>query len=724
MLKKLLISLFILNTYFILQISAADKEVWDNADKAVFKAFLSKHCYDCHDSDIQKGGIDLESMNFSLSSRDMLYKWSRVHEMIELGDMPPKKKTKPTPKSKEQALYALSNALIKADKTVPGKMEKRLGNKEIEYVLQDVFGTYINTARLLPDAEGTSGFDNQTVDLRISTDFMLKYNDKIDEFLEEFFSPQKPQRSSYTSSKIQLKEIENKVKITQGGIYRLTTLFSAGHKHENSKVFVSRTSDPMDKSQPRMADLKQTQKLVFESLMYAGDSYSYKTIPSFPSIHAKAYLLEGPIGKLQKFQQLSGCDSGVKMKMNNGIRLLKQVLPLLYCRNTKNEILKYTQEISRYKLSPQDAAKKIIKRALLSVEFLYGVDIKKEKKLTNIAIAKRMARLFWRSIPDIELLKLAIQKKLSDPQVRREQSIRMMKDQRFSRFKKDFFTFWLETRKFYTKENPTKDAFPKLYQQGEAWVLYSLYEQLNLYINDLVDNNRSIVELVASNWTYANNVINENYKLGLKGLDSNFKRVTIPGKSIRGGILTQGALMRLTSSINDTSPVKRGVWILENILGVEIPTPPPVNGFEPNIVGAKSIKEQFMMHREHKSCASCHEKIDPIGFLFEVLGPLGEERTTYPVLNNSQSKAAKIDRDVMEFDGVKLSNINDFKKYISSNAKSTIAKSYMDKLAIYAFGRPKDFSDKLEINKILDSNPNFNVRDLIRDFVVSPIFIK
>ncbi|MCH2205503.1 MAG: DUF1588 domain-containing protein [Lentisphaerales bacterium] len=551
---------------------------------------------------------------------------------------------------------------------------------------------------------------------------MLRYSDFLDEFLEEFFNPQKSQKVSNSKSKINTKEISKRVQITQGGIYRLTTVFNPPKNVREARVLVSVSSYPRMKSHPVMLDRKKNRKVVLETALYKNDSYLYQAnIYKKENLIASSYLLEGPIGKMAKFKSLTGCETGSEMSIANGLTLLKKVLPLLYSRNTKNELTKYKREISVNKQSPDDAAKKVIKRALLSIEFLYGVDIRKNGQLSDISIAKRMARMLWRSVPDLQLLKLAVQKKLSNPLVRRQQSLRMMQDPRFGRFKKDFFTFWLGTREFYSRENPTKDAFPEFYKQGESLVLYSLYEQFNLYLNDLVDNNRSIVELIGSNWTYANDLINKNYRLGIKNMGSDFKRVQLSEESLHGGLLTQGVLMRLTSSVNDSSPVKRGVWILENFLAVKVPSPPPVAGFEPDIVGAKSLKEQFMMHREHKSCASCHEKIDPIGFLFESLGPLGKERKSYPL---AKGKAAKIDREPMVFNGVTFKSINEFKKYILKHAEETIVKSYMEKLVTYSFGRSQDFSDKLTIKSILKNNPQFKVRDLIRDFCTSSMFVK
>ncbi|NQZ60269.1 MAG: DUF1588 domain-containing protein, partial [Lentisphaeraceae bacterium] len=486
---------------------------------------------------------------------------------------------------------------------------------------------------------------------------------------------------------------------------------------------------------PHQLDLKKSRGLTLETVLVAGSqievitTINHKDKRYHELRRLKSLTIEGPLKQHNIFTELTSCESVKEMTVENGTKLLSNVLPLLYGRPAPKEIEAYKKKAQQGQ-SPLEASKKSIKQALLSLEFLYGVDIRAAKSAASIAIAKRMSRVLWRSIPDRELLTLAAQKKLSDPKVRRKQVLRMMKDSRFQRFKSYFFSSWLGNGHFYKKENPTKDYFPQFHQQGKLPVLWSLYEQQKLYLNDIIDNDRSIVDLVSSNWTYANKLISKNYGLGIKNLGNNLTKVKLLKNSIRGGILTQGVFARLTSSVNDTSPVKRGVWILENIMATHIPSPPQVEGFEPNTVGATSVKDQFLKHREHKACASCHNKIDPIGFLFESLDPLGGTRAFYAKSVHEAKKKnptpkQAVDTSSLSFKGNAFNNLNDFKKYIRENSQDTIVKSYMYKLVKYTFGRKKDFTDKYRISKLIKADKtNFKTKTLLVEFICSSLFIK
>jgi hypothetical protein len=710
---------------------SAQQKIWDSKHLKYLNSYFDRYCYDCHGIDSrQKGGIELESKKFGLTNRKNLYFWSRVHEVISTGEMPPpKKKKQPTADEKKKVLYALGRSLYRADTLIDRQLERRLSNKEIENALFDVFGSSVDSKAFLGAPESITGFDNQYTDLQLTAGFMMRYNKYIDAFLNDFFTPLKS--TTYSSGGKGLKEkgsiilLDDKISIKQGGRYKLNVSFESGPK--DLQVYVGVVSKG-DVAHPKM-HIPGQGTLSLESNLHVGDNFYVRSSSdsrTTAKLKIKKLTLEGPLNNFAKFYRLAGVNSGKDLQLSNGRKLLSTALPLLYGRSSSPELATYAKDVKEG-MTPLDAARKSIKKALLSLEFLYGVDVKSRNVLSGLSTARRMARMLWRSVPDRELLVLAGQNKLIDPAVRVSQAERMIKDFRFARFKKSFFGSWIGTGEFYKLENVTKDYFPKFYQQGEDAVLYSLYEQLDKYLNDIVDENRSIVELISSDWTYANDLINQNYKLGLSGLGKQLKKVKLPSGSIRGGLLTQGAFARLTSSVNDTSPVKRGVWILENMLGEHIPSPPEVEGFEPNVVGAQSLKEQFMKHRNNEACSSCHSKIDPIGFLFETLDPLGEERTAYAISAKmaAKNKPAPVDLEPMDFKGTSMKDLNDFKAYVRKNSKDTIAKIYMYKLAMYTFGRDKSFKDKTLIKKILDADKSgYKTKDLLRQFVASPLFVK
>ena len=240
-------------------------------------------------------------------------------------------------------------------------------------------------------------------------------------------------------------------------------------------------------------------------------------------------------------------------------------------------------------------------------------------------LASRLSYFFWSTMPDAELLDLAGKgSSFSDPKTLHAQVERMLIDPRTAAFVSDFTGQWLRLRQI---NDTTPDE--KLYGKFDELLRVSMVWEGEGFFRQLIIDDLPIVNLLDSNWAMLNQRLAEHYGIeGVHGIE--LRKVTLPPGSVRGGVLTQAGVLKVTANGTTTSPVLRGVWVLENILGEPTPPPPPnVGGIEPDIRGARTVREQLDKHRHVESCSVCHRKIDPPGFALESFDPIGDYRENY-----------------------------------------------------------------------------------------------
>ncbi len=217
------------------------------------------------------------------------------------------------------------------------------------------------------------------------------------------------------------------------------------------------------------------------------------------------------------------------------------------------------------------------------------------------------------------------------------------------------------------------------------------------------------------------------------------RRVALPPDSVRGGLLTQAAILKVTANGTTTSPVLRGAWIMERILGQKPPPPPPsVPAVEPDIRGAATIRELLEKHRTEESCAACHVKIDPPGFALENFDVMGGFRDRYRAIAEGKAPAAGIGKGGQKFpfhyalpvdatgalpDGRPFTDIRDFKRLVAQNERQ-IARNLVNQLVVFATGAPVRFGDRAAVEKILDqAAPAYGVRSLVHGLIQSDLFL-
>ncbi len=237
-------------------------------------------------------------------------------------------------------------------------------------------------------------------------------------------------------------------------------------------------------------------------------------------------------------------------------------------------------------------------------------------------LASRLSYFLWSSMPDDELLRAAAGGKLSEPETLLAQTRRMLQDPRAEAFIENFTNSWLHLNELGSMP-PDTQKFAAYYDRQLEPLMR---RETQLFFAEVLHKNLSIEHFIDSDFTFANRYLAAHY--GLPTIEGDeFRRISLPKQSLRGGLLGHASVLTATSNGVESSPVTRGIWVLENILGSPPPPPPPdVEPLEPDIRGATTIRQQLAKHRNVATCAECHRKIDPIGFALESFDPIGSFR--------------------------------------------------------------------------------------------------
>ncbi len=364
-------------------------------------------------------------------------------------------------------------------------------------------------------------------------------------------------------------------------------------------------------------------------------------------------------------------------------------------------------------LSEFQAFKDTLKRVLCSPGFLYldepGDD---EGQLSDHALASRLSYFLWSSMPDEQLLKLASRGQLGKSTVLKKQIQRMLKDTKAEAFVGNFVDLVL-TLKDLGSQPPDRKAFQFYYERN---LQKYMYEETRLFIEHILTKNRPLTDLVDADYTFINEPLAELYDYeGVSGLA--FREIERPDP-VRSGVLGHASILTVTANGIDTSPVIRGVWMLENILGTPpSPPPPDVEPLDPDTRGATSLRDQLEKHRQNPTCYDCHRKIDPLGFALESFDPIGRWRSQY-------DNDLAVDSSGMMSDGTSFQNTAEFKSHLLGR-RDQIARAITSKLLTIGTGRRMEAGDRREIDRIIanaeDQGDGF--RDLIEELVLSEIFL-
>ncbi len=335
--------------------------------------------------------------------------------------------------------------------------------------------------------------------------------------------------------------------------------------------------------------------------------------------------------------------------------------------------------------------------------------------LDDFALASRLSLFLWSSMPDQELFELAKQGQLKRPEDLAQQTERMLQDVKSEAFVHDFLDSWLTLRELGASP-PDRDSFKSYYHYDLGTAMRM---ETQLFARHVLDENLSIANFIDADFTFVNKPLARHYGLILpydEPWGGEFRRVTLADNR-RGGLLGQASVLTVTANGIDTSPVVRGIWLLENILGTPpSPPPPDVEPLDPDVRGATSIRDQLEKHRSVPSCYDCHRKIDPPGFALESFDAIGAWREEY-------SNHAQIDASGELFGGQKFEDVRGFKQLLLEQ-QDQFARAVVEKLLAYAIGRHLDPLDRPHTDAILAATQadGYRLRDIVRQVVLSETF--
>ncbi len=773
--------------------------------RKVIKPFLEHHCDDCHGDGQDKGGLSLEKLSDDLLDPAVFAKWELIYDRVDKGEMPPKK-VKERPEGDEVSHFEenLSAALFQTHLEKKGTVLRRLNRREYENTMNDLFGTNLRLAGMLPEDGRSHEFDNVGEALGLSMMHLERYLDAARMVFDAAVAKEiKKPEAKMIPANFRESEIKNAIgkywkKLPDGAIVRFEGGGYPSGLLRNSGVPVSGWYEIEVTGYAHQADKPVVCSISGESYArgsgkpvyrYAAFAPGKPTTVKFRQWIEKHYMLvveprdivfshprpkeiggykgagfafvsasvKGPLvdefpsrGHTLIFKDLDRREvmpgnprdrekSWYKPKFEvvaddeNAAVLgsLRHVAGRAWRRPVEDDELKSYLKLFQSERAQDESFESSLRTAVtalfVSPNFLF---LREESgELNDHALAARLSYFLNRSTPDAGLRKLAADGKVAANF--KAETGRLIAGDNFDRFIADYADAWLDLREIdFTA--PDKNLFPEF----DAYLRDSLVLETRAYLKELFLGNHPIHTIVKSDFAMLNSRLAEHYDLpSVEG--PGIRKVTLPKESVRGGLLTQASVLKVTANGTNTSPVMRGVWVLERILG-DPPQPPPpgISGVEPDIRGAKTLRQILDKHRDSQSCNACHQKIDPPGFALESFDPIGGFRERFRSMGEGERLQKKIrGRDVrfrlgLEVDsagslpdGTTFSNYREFRDSLAGE-EVALATSFASKLLTFATGREMGFSDRPEIEAIVQasSKNGYRIGDLLHLAVSSKIF--
>lgn len=763
-----------------------------------FTPLLARYCGECHGGPKPKGDFDLKSLNGALLNQQNAGRWQKVREHLQAGTMPPKGKARPTA-TELSPLLAWIGEQSGTKTRQPGQgrtVYRRLNRLEYENTLRDLLGIDLDLQDLLPPDSSANGFDNVGEALHTSSFLMGRYLEAADKALDLAIAngPQPPvikKRYSLTETH-QVKSTTEKVFRKNDaevvcfassawqavslspfyppdrGRYRFRISTSA---FQSDKPVVYRVDAGLMlmTGKPHLVgyfDAVAGTPGVVEFIEHLEPRSTIRILPyglasaqavhkvgaadyTGPGLAVQWVEVEGPLhdswppashrrifGTLpqEKAPQINFRN---RVEVTSGSaeidseRILTDFARRAFRRPVSSREIEPYLDLARKKRSEnatfEQSLRVGLKAMLVSPEFLFLNE--KPGPLDDYALASRLSYFLWSTMPDEELLLLAGRKELNDPATLRRQVERMLRDPRANSFTRNFAGQWLGLREIDSTV-PSHILYPDYDDMLKA----SMLMETQKFFEEMIRADLDIGNFVDSQFTFLNGRLARHY--GIPGVEGwEFKKVTLPPDSHRGGLLTMASVLKVTANGTYTSPILRGAWILERILGTPPPRPPEgVSAIEPDIRGATTIRKQLARHREVESCATCHVKIDPPGFALENFDVIGGWREYYRTSGNGKPVTIEGRRmhylqgpmvdagDVLE-DGQKFKSIDEYKRLLLRE-KEQIARALIERLLTYGTGATCTESDRQKIGAILKQTQahQFGFQSMIKDVVASDLF--
>jgi mono/diheme cytochrome c family protein len=774
--------------------SASANESPKSADagiESIAKPFFKEHCIRCHGQSETKGELRLNELDADLTRPAIFERWQRIVERIQAGEMPPENEPQPMPEQAAEFVKQLTTQLdaVAAQRRSGGRVVlRRLNRVEYENTVRDLFDVDVSVKEMLPEDAIAHGFDNVGAALNISPVLMERYLEAADAVIDAAIKPvhnleSKTERfdlydslptwfiagvwkqdegvilfRSSGDSSTDLRQFKAPVP----GRYRFRFLASAhnsetplpmavllgnfvvsGNPTRHLGYFDAPPGEPVViEFEERLLAKNDTIKVTPVALPFV--YLKHEIMPEYPGpgLHVHWMEVEGPLPAAwptESYRRVFGDSDPQKGTLADAQKLLRKLLPRAFRRPvTEGEEMPFVDLVAASLESGQTFEASLragIKAVLASPKFLYLRET--TGGLDDHALASRLSYFLWSTMPDETLLELANDGELHKPDVLRSQVERLLQHPRAKAFTENFTGQWLSLRDI-DATTPDKALYPEF----EELLKWSAVQETQLFFNEMLKENLSVRNFVDSDFAILNGRLATHYGIpNVHGVE--FRKVPLKPEYHRGGVMTQASILKVTANGTSTSPVLRGVWVLDRIMGQPVPPPPPnVPAVEPDIRGATTIREQLAKHRATENCVGCHSRIDPPGFALENFDVIGGWRDRYRVVadqkdwvKNRVGPLAKylaayqygLGRPVEAADalsdGRQFADINELKQLLLTDPEQ-LARCITEKLVTYATGQPVGFDDRQAVDQILAEAKatDYGLRSLIHEVVASELF--
>ncbi len=384
-------------------------------------------------------------------------------------------------------------------------------------------------------------------------------------------------------------------------------------------------------------------------------------------------------------------------------------------QSEKQHLIELYQRLRSEELPHGTAIRMLLARVLVAPAFLFrgeeAAPGKTSTPVTNQELATRLSFFLWSTMPDRELQSVAASGTLHSPDVLRNQVQRMMSDERMRRMAVEFGCQWLHIRDFDQLDEKSEKHYPEF-----AGLKADMYEESIRFFENMFRNDGSILDLLSADHTYVNGRLAKFY--GLENVEGDWQRVDGTRKLSRGGILSMAATMAKHSGASRTSPILRGNWVSEFLLGEKLPRPPKNVPVLPEDVPADLTERQLIeRHSNDPACAKCHQRIDGFGYALEQYDTIGQFRT-------EDAQGHKIDTSSVLRDGTRIAGVEGLRQYLSTTRRKDFLETFCRRLVGYALGRSVQLSDKPLIEEMIQqlSEKDYRISVAMELIALSPQF--
>lgn len=718
---------------------------------------LKKYCADCHSGAKPEGEVLLDGNSPSWFEDRKL--WAKVARNLKFQYMPPPDNPKPSDREVNTILQWVATRFPydPANKS-PGRVTmRRLNRVEYNNTVRDLFGISFRPADDFPSDDVGYGFDNIGDVLSLPPLLLEKYLDAAEKIAEEViqttppgspteqFGPkalagdgvasrgvrtlitngecwvdfQFPHHGDYVVRVVAwenaagkepaemaikmdgktIKTVKVSASAEEPGTYMTRTSLRAGKR----RVAVAFNNDFYD---PNAADRnRRDRNLHVKYLEISGPLHRRL---DYPAAHRRVMIATPKPGKSPQV-----CAR----------EIFSALATRAYRRPVKTEELDALVRVVNLALAEKESFERAIQLGiqamLVSPHFLFRVELDpgdaatgEYHPLNQYQVASRLSYFLWSSMPDDELLGMARDGQLRQPKIFQEKVERMLRDYRVRALVENFGGQWLNIRNL-DNVNPHRRRFPMF---GEE-LRKSMRMETELFLLAIIREDRSLLDILQADFTFVNERLAFLY--GIKGIEGHeFQRVKLDGTQ-RGGILTQASVLTVTSNPTRTSPVKRGKWVLENLLGTPPPPPPPMVPElreERRESVSRTLRQRMEKHRADATCASCHARMDPIGFGLENFDGIGEWRT--------HEGRFLVDSSGILPDGRKFNGPSELRRVLLEQ-KDDFTRCFIEKLLTYALGRGLDDEDSPMVEHIARrvAEQNYKFSSVVLEIVKSDPFL-